>query len=185
MVMPTGMNDPMQPTWGSWGARYGLNEKDAPRPHYWANLKDEWEGTTHRDNTLKRWAVHMQNDFRTRLNWCVPPPGNANHPPTVHCQGDNSGKIIFADAPVGKPFRLTAAGTTDPDGDGISCRWYVYSEPGTYTGKPNIANNTTREASLDVPSDAASKTIHVILEVTDTGKPALTRYRRIVVTGTK
>src|SRR5215471_13140003 len=80
-LVPTGMNDPMQPTWGSWGGRYGLNEKDAPRPHYWANQKDQWEGTTHRDNTLKRWAVHLQNDFRARLNWCVAPVAKANHPP--------------------------------------------------------------------------------------------------------
>jgi hypothetical protein len=27
------------------------------------------------------------------------------------------------------------------------------------------------------------KTIHVILEATDDGQPALTRYRRVVVTG--
>ncbi|MBI1832820.1 MAG: DUF1593 domain-containing protein [Planctomycetes bacterium] len=58
-LVPTGMNDPMQPTWGSWAGRYGLNDKDAPRPHYWANQKDHWEGTTHRDNTLKRWAIHL------------------------------------------------------------------------------------------------------------------------------
>jgi hypothetical protein len=74
-LVPTGMNDPDQPTWGSWAGRYGRDEQYKDRPYYWANQQDTWQGTTHRDNTLKRWAVHLQNDFRTRLNWCVMPPG--------------------------------------------------------------------------------------------------------------
>jgi hypothetical protein len=182
-LVPTGMNDPMQPTWGSWAGRYGLNEKDSPRPHYWANLKDQWDGTTHRDNTLRRWAVHLQNDFRTRLNWCVQPKDKANHPPKLVCQGDMSSKILFADAAVGKPFDLSAVGTTDPDGDRLSYRWYVYAEPGTYRDRTTIVNSASPEARLEVPNDAKGRTIHVILEVTDEGEPALTRYRRIVVSG--
>jgi hypothetical protein len=182
-LVPTGNSDPMEPTWGSWAGRYGLNEQEAPRPYYWANQKDEWEGTTHRDNTLKRWAVHLQNDFRTRLKWCVAPFEKANHPPQPHCQGDRSGKILFVKAPSGKPLRLTAAGTTDPDGDGLSYSWYVYPEAGTYAGKATIADSASSAATLHVPADAAGRTLHVILEVTDGGEPALTRYRRLVVTG--
>ena len=183
-LVPTGMNDPMQPTWGSWAGRYGRNQKDAPRPHFWANQQDQWQGTTHRDNTLKRWAVHLQNDFRARLNWCVAPKSKANHPPRPRCQGDGSGKILFADVPVGKRYRLSADGTSDPDGDCLGYRWYVYPEVGTYKGKVTIADSAAPQAVLDVPADAAGRTIHVILEVTDGGEPALTRYRRIVVTGT-
>lgn len=182
-LVPTGMNDPMQPTWGSWAGRYGLNEKDAPRPHYWANQKDHWENTTHRDNTLKRWAVHLQNDFRARLKWCVKPTNQANHPPRPHCQGDASSNILFAEAPVGQPYRLSAAGTTDPDGDRLSYRWYVYPEAGSYTGQTTIADSAKPQATLAVPADAKGRTIHVILEVTDDGAPALTRYRRVIVTG--
>jgi hypothetical protein len=182
-LAPTGMNDPMQPSWGSWAGRYGLKKEDAPRPHFWANQKDRWQGTTHRDNTLQRWAVHLQNDFRARLEWCVAPVKKANHPPVPHCQRDGSGKILFAEAPLGKPFRLSAAGTTDPDGDTVSYRWYVYPEPGSYAGKAIIADSTSPLAALEVPPDAGGRTIHVILEVTDHGEPALTRYRRLVVTG--
>jgi hypothetical protein len=184
-LVPTGMNDPMQPTWGSWGGRYGRNDKESPRSYYWANQQDRWEGSTSRDNTLKRWAVHLQNDFRARLNWCVAPAGKANHPPAVHCQGDASGKILFIRAPVGKPYRLTAAGSTDPDGDRLNYRWYVYPEAGTYPGTVTISDSSSAEATLDVPEDTPGKTIHVILEVTDGGEPALTRYRRVVVTGVK
>jgi hypothetical protein len=182
-LVPTGMNDPMQPTWGSWAGRYGLNEAEALRPYYWANQRDAWEGTTHRDNTLKRWAVHLQNDFRARLDWCVAPAGKANHPPVPHCQGDGSGKIMPVEAPVGRLLALTAEGTSDPDGDGLSYRWYVYAEAGTYPGEPDIADPTSARARLAVPADVAGRTIHVILEATDCGTPPLTRYRRLVVTG--
>ena len=43
--------------------------------------------------------------------------------------------------------------------------------------------DASAQATLDVPADAKGRTIHVILEVTDAGEPALTRYRRIVVNG--
>jgi len=180
-LVPTGMNDPMRPTWGSWAGRYGLNDKDAPRPYYWANQKDQWDGTNHRDNTLKRFAADLQNDFKTRLEWCVTEPKKANHPPVPHCQGDDTGKIIAVNAPSGKALRLSAVGTTDPDGDRLHYRWYVYAEAGTYTGQANIEVANDKEARLNVPADAAGRTIHVILEVDDSGEPRLTRYRRIVV----
>jgi hypothetical protein len=184
-LVPTGMNDPMQPTWGSWAGRYGLNEKEKPRPYYWANQQDAWEGTTHRDNTLKRWAVHLQNDFRARLNWCVVGPKKANHPPAPHCQGDGTGNILFVKARAGVPFPLSAAGTTDADGDRVGYRWYVYPEAGTYAGKAIIDDATSAKATLHLPADVGGRTIHVILEVTDNGAPPLTRYRRVVVTGVK
>src|SRR5215813_10140818 len=87
-LVPTGMNDPEEPTWGSWAGRYGLNGEHKGKPYYWANQRDEWGGSTHRDNTLKRWAVHLQNDFRARLKWCVSDYAEANHPPVVKVKGD-------------------------------------------------------------------------------------------------
>jgi hypothetical protein len=79
-LVPTGMNDPEQPTWGSWAGRYGLNENQQGRPYYVANQQDTWQGSTHRENTLSRWAVHLQNDFKARLDWCVTNFQEANHP---------------------------------------------------------------------------------------------------------
>jgi hypothetical protein len=72
-LIPTGMNDPAEPTWGSWAGRYGRQEQFLDRDYYWANESDTWEGTTHRENTLRRWAVDLQNDFKARLDWCVKP----------------------------------------------------------------------------------------------------------------
>jgi len=57
---------------------------------------------------------------------------------------------------------------------------------GTYPGQVMLSNPTSLGASMQAPSDAmAGQTIHLILEVTDNGTPALTRYQRIVVTITR
>src|SRR6185436_11162703 len=80
-IVPTGMNDPQQPTWGSWGGRYGRNEKFPGKLYYWANQFDAWNGSTNRDNTVVRWAAHLQNDFKARLDWCVQSRQHENHPP--------------------------------------------------------------------------------------------------------
>lgn len=182
-LVPTGMNNAEQPTWGSWAGRYGPNEQHPDRPYFWANAQDHWDGTTHRDNTLKRWAAHLQNDFRARLDWCAAPSfKDANHPPVPHCHGDGSRKTLVADAAAGATVRLTADGTVDPDGDRLTYRWYIYKGAGTYRGDVTIRDATRPQVALDVPADARGKTIHVILEVTDSGTPPLTRYRRVIVT---
>lgn len=191
-LIPTGLNDPTRPTWGGWAGRYGprdgdpLDTKGGPKgkQFYWANQTDTWNGTTSRDNTALRWAVHLQNDFKARLDWCVADRfEKANHPPAPHCNGDATRKVLHAKATVGRPFALDATGSTDPDGDKLSYRWFVYPEPGTYRGDVTIRDADSPKAAVGVPADAAGKTIHVILEMTDSGSPPLTRYRRVVLTG--
>ncbi len=56
----------------------------------------------------------------------------------------------------------------------------------TYPGQVTYSNPTALATSVQVPTDAtAGQTIHVILEATDNGMPALTRYQRMVVTVTR
>jgi hypothetical protein len=72
---------------------------------------------------------------------------------------------------------------TDPDGDKLSYSWWQYREPGTYKGEVSIRDADRTVASVQIPSDAkGGDTIHLIAEVTDAGKPALTRYARVIVT---
>jgi len=82
---------------------------------------------------------------------------------------------------AGESYVLDAAGTVDPDGDQLTYSWYVYPEPGTYSKDVTIRNSASPRAIIEVPSDGAGKTIHVLLEVSDDGKPRLTRYRRAVI----
>lgn len=190
-LIPTGLSDPLQPEWGGWAGRYGRRDGDPlnrtgpnGKAFYWANQIDLWNGKTSRDNTARRWAVHLQNDFRARLHWCVAERfDSANHAPQPHCLGNATREVLQRKAPIGRPFSLDASGSSDPDGDKLSYRWYVYPEPGSYRGAAAVRDGNTSKATLPVPADAAGKSIHVVLEVTDSGTPSLTRYRRVIVTG--
>lgn len=176
-LVPTGMNDPDQPTWGSWAGRYGLQKGDE-RPYYWANQKDDWQGTTDRDNTLKRWAAHLQNDFRSRLDWCAKDVSGTNHPPAPKVRGDLRREAVSGDEVV-----LDARDSTDPDKHALTFAWVQYPEPGTYRGAPlRIKDADEARASFLAPKVDAPQTIHVVLTLTDRGVPPLTRYRRVIVT---
>lgn len=180
-LVPTGMNDPEQPTWGSWAGRYGPREEYPGRPYYWANQADTWDGSTHRDNTLRRWAADLQNDFRARLAWCVRPPNQANHPPIPVIDGDPSDRIVYVSARPASELVLDAASSTDPDGDALDYEWFVYREAGTYAGEARVTDAAASRTLLHVPQDSAGATIHVVLALRDRGSPPLARYRRVVV----
>ena len=176
-LVPNGLGDPAHPGWGSWAGRYGANETFPAKPYFWANQIDAWNGSTNRDNTLLRWAVHLQNDFAARLDWCVNDFARANHPPTPRLSGN-----LVRSAKPGDHVVLDASQSSDPDGNALKFEWVQYSEAGTYRGTPIIiAGAADREASFTVPIAAAGHSIHVVLMLTDTGVPALTRYQCVVV----
>jgi hypothetical protein len=182
-LLPTGMNDPNEPTWGSWAGRHGLNEAYAGKPYYWANQMDSWQGTTNRDNTLVRWAVHLQNDFRARMDWCVSDAfEKANHRPRAILNGDTSNGVVKLAAKRGDSVELSAAGSSDPDGNAIQTTWFLYPEAGTYRGDLALSTTEGRSTRLLVPPVQRAETIHVILQLEDSGDPSLVAYRRAVIT---
>lgn len=177
-LVPNGLGDPAHPERGSWAGRYGPNETFPGRSYFWANHVDAWNGTTNRDNTLRRWAVHLQNDFAARLDWCVKDFSHANHPPQPRIAG-----LLTRSARPGERVTLNARASSDPDGDVLKFEWIHYPEAGTYRGETMaITGATTSEASFVIPNSMVGQTIHVVLMVTDVGGPALTRYQRVVVT---
>jgi hypothetical protein len=184
-LVPTGMNDPLHPDWGSWAGRFGArDDRRPPQPGwYWANLRDVWQGTTNRDNTLKRWASDLQNDFRARLDWCVKPFAGANHPPVAKLNGDTSKRILTMSVKPGDTVKLDAGGSSDPDHQQLAFEWQVYAEPGTYKGEVAITNADQKVASLTLPVEAAGHEVHVILTVRDNGSPPLAAYRRVIIQG--
>jgi hypothetical protein len=118
-----------------------------------------------------------QNDFAARMQWTVTPAfGGANHEPVVSIRGSSQ-----ISAPAGDTVRLEGA-TSDPDGNAVHVRWWRWKDVDSYPGQVTIANPGSLATSVTVPSDAsAGQTIQLVLEGTDDGAPALTRYQRVTI----
>lgn len=180
-LIPTGMNNPEHPEWGSWAGRYARRADFANGRYYWAVAEDAWNGSTHRENSLARWAVDLQNDFRARMDWCVQPREKANHPPHVVVAGADGDSLLFLTVKVGAEVTLDASPSTDPDGDKLTFSWFVYPEVGNYQGSLSVWEADQARAVLTVPPDAGGRALHVMVRVADAGEPALARYGRVVL----
>lgn len=179
--LPNGLSDPEDPTYGGWGGRFVRTEGN----HFFDAEDEHWSGATdvalRRKWTVARWREAYQNDFAARMDWSVRPFAEANHNPVAVVDGDRSRRVLRRAALPGEPLVLDARHSYDPDGDRLSYRWWVYREPSSHRGPVKIDRADDARATLHVPRDAAGQTIHVILEISDTGRPRLTSYRRLVV----
>jgi Protein of unknown function (DUF1593) len=184
-LVPNGLNVPEHPEWGSWAGRFGKMtkadkpyERDAAQRNYWCpNVRDVMDGKANRDYTLSKWAGHLQNDFRARLDWCVKGFKEANHPPVVKVAGEAHRR-----ARAGERVELDASASNDPDGQALKVEWMFYPEAGGYSGEgPAIADRGAARTTAAIPADAVGKQLHLIAIVTDAGEPPLTRYGRVMV----
>jgi hypothetical protein len=118
-----------------------------------------------------------ENGLAARLLWSVTPRyAGANHEPSVALRGP--ARIA---AHPGETIRLEGV-TSDPDGNAVTVRWWQWKDVGTYPGRVTLSAPNALAMSVQVPADAATgQTIHVILEATDNGMPALTRYQRVII----
>jgi hypothetical protein len=196
-LINNGLNVPERPDFGGWGGRYeyyiprflsyrqNTDTKPEIRP-IWTDADDEATGKDGRiyiDNhaTIWRWRDAFQHDFAARMDWCLANYEEANHPPTAKIAGKNEITVQ-----VGEWTELDGSPSSDPDGDKLTFHWFPYIEAGTYWhwAGVNLENSDKPVVRFRVhPSVHLTKpqTTHLILEVTDNGKPSLTRYQRIIV----
>jgi hypothetical protein len=116
-------------------------------------------------------------DFAARLKWSVTPKfADANHEPVVKIEGP-----LNVMASAGEKIRLNGS-VSDPDKNAVSIKWWQF-QVGTYQGKVDITEPTSKQTLVEIPKDATSgQTIHIILEATDNGSPSLTQYQRVIIT---
>lgn len=176
-VLPNGLSDPEHPQWGGWGGRF----RPSGRGNEYRDASDAVDGQRSSLATIYRWRGAYQNAFEARMDWCVKSWSQANHCPTAVLNGDRTLDVLEMSADPGEKVRLSAKGSSDPDGDQLGYQWWVYEEAGSYWDDAPIAGASAREATVTVPEKAAGRTVHVILEVTDRGEPPLTAYRRAIL----
>ena len=128
-------------------------------------------------NTYPDFFPAAQQDFAARLKWSVTPKySDANHEPVVTIEGPLN--VLVS---PGETIRLNG-NVSDPDKDKVSIKWWQF-QVGTYPNKVDISNPTSLQSKVTVAKDAvAGQTIHLILEATDNGSPALTTYQRVIIT---
>lgn len=194
-LIDNGLGNPERPDWGSWGGRYEFYTprirkwliSPETRP-FWSDTEDEVQGTDgkwHSGNkaTIWRWRQAYQNDFAARMDWTIQPFANANHPPAARL--DHPQRLR---AKSGERVQLSASASTDPDKNNLNFEWIYYPEASSIP----ISNSRTPYAlrfdaageakvSFVAPNVAKPETIHIVLAVTDSGVPALTRYQRVIV----
>jgi Protein of unknown function (DUF1593) len=134
--------------------------------------------TTNTNETLPfpDFFAQAQNSFAARMQWSVTPKfADANHEPQVIVQ---SPQKIMANA--GQKVKLNGL-VSDPDGNNVTVKW-LQLPAGSYPNKVEILKADALQAEFTLPKDAtAGQTIHIILEATDDGKPALTQYQRVII----
>ena len=172
-------------TYGGWGGRQVSNQEmqniftpmsDTSQQAMATALSSMNSGVNKTANAYPNSFPAAQRDFAARLKWSVTPKyANANHAPVVQVEGPST-----VMASPGETIKLNGA-ASDPDGNKVSLKWWQFGV-GSYTGNVDIADANTKQAKLLIPKDAvAGQTIHVIIEATDTGSPALTSYQRVIV----
>ncbi|WP_437205977.1 DUF1593 domain-containing protein [Planctomicrobium sp. SH664] len=170
-----GLSNPEHPQDGSWGGRYTLAHGNVYR-----DAADHRDGQTDRRFTVSRWREDFQNEFQARMDWCVKPFNQANHPPVAVLNGSTDAKPVSLQVTAGDAVTLSAEGSSDPDGDSLLAEWEVYPEAGDQMTGLQI-RPAGMQVDLQFPRDAAGKTLHVLLKVRDKGTPSLTRYRRAII----
>ena len=159
-VYPNGLNDPDRIDQGGWGGRFDLAKKRGIRsmsgvtrirgdgetrydPYYM------YGNTSEKAGAIKRWSKGYNNDFQARMDWTMTSDySKANHHPVAVVSGDKSKQVLEISTAADSSVMLSAAGSSDPDGDSLVYSWSFYKEPSSYSGSVSIKNCTSASATV-------------------------------------
>ena len=195
-TLGNGLRGYENPTWGGWGGRF---------------YKVDGFENVYRDvdkGSYERWIEYANRDFEARVNWCVAEKDeDANHKPIISVKGGldktvKAGETVEIEAEFEDPDPIDLDALWEKWGAILkqqgydkeilpqfaarqpkcSPLWWQYKEAGTYNGYVELIDNDTNKVHFTAPEVSEPTTIHLILEVKDTGSPALTGFARVIVT---
>ncbi len=175
--MPNGLNDPEDPTQAGWGGCHAFGISPDMKTYAWNSWQEPQRSIT--EYYERRFYPDELNEFASRLQWAEQGKGNKN--PIVNVNGNTGIQPLKISAIAGQPLKLDASSTTDPDGDKLNFKWWHQAEAGTYHIPLYIETPSASSLSLQIPSSAKGKSLHIVCEVHDEGPFKLVAYKRIII----
>lgn len=173
-LVPNGLTDRARPELGSWGGRFlgvDVHQVDVADPDLVCP-----DDPDPRMSSVHRWRPDFQADFEARLDWCVRPFHDANHPPKVVIEGNRLRRVR-----PGQSLILDAGPSQDPDGDPLEFRWSVYPDEDGAGGSVVFASPDRPRTEIRIREDVGARLVPILVTVRDGGKPSLTRYGRVLL----
>lgn len=192
-----GLRSYEHPSYGGWGGRF----------YRLKGLRNVWRDTGSGD--IRKWIEPAMHDFQARLDWCVTPEyEKANHHPVI-AVSEGTDIIVHSGEKVTLKADITDSDSLNLDAlwtqnatlyEQIGITRQKFNEVahlivGKYSGNwtQDVLAGTCREyvdlhqtspgeVTFTAPDVKEDATIHIILEVTDTGFPSLTSYQRFIIT---
>lgn len=213
-LIQNGLGVPENPDYGSWGGRYARTDISGSglNSNHYSDAVDRVKGEdgklyTSNHATVWRWRDTFQDDFAARIQWTIEPEfAKANHHPVISINGASEIEPLQIEAEAGSTITLDATETYDPDGDKLTFIWFHYKEPSAtqWWVDAEVADLSIKrldgegrkvEVTLPPPDKCAvdlmsrqpvakGQLLHLVLEVTDSGTPPLTSYRRVLIQAT-
>ena len=175
-VMPNGLNNPDDPRQAGWAGYHERGLCADSLTTAWTSWREPLRSTSVGYKT--RFYPDELNDFMARMQWADEGRGNRN--PQVVVNGNKGLQPLSLTAMAGASLRLDASRSKDPDGDGLSFRWWQQPEIGKT--KVVIEQSDQPTATIRIPAGAVGDTVHIICEVHDDGPFHLVSYRRVIIT---
>ena len=182
-VMPNGLNDPEDPHQAGWAGYHERGLCADSLTTAWTSWQEPLRSIS--VGYKQRFYPDELNDFCARMQWAAEGKGNHNPRVAVRVLDGSPVKNISSIAPLritakaGDTIRLNASNSSDPDGDALTFYWWQQPEIGRTTA--TIDDASTAIATVRIPTDAPSDTIHLICEVHDNSPFHLVAYRRIII----
>jgi hypothetical protein len=165
-TLKNGLRSYEDPTYGGWGGRYYKVE----------GLDNVYVDVS--TASYSRWIEAANRDFQSRMDWCVKEKfEEANHKPIIQIQGE-----VDRNVKAGETVVLDARGTLDPDGNKMRFEWWQYQEAGSCDQMVKVDHAQGKKVSFVAPIVNQQCTIHIVLEVSDSGSPALFSFQRMIIT---
>ena len=174
-VMPNGLNDPEDPHQAGWAGYHERGLCADSLTTAWTSWQEPVISISVGYKT--RFYPEEINDFMARMQWAD--EGKGNHNPQVVINGNDGLQPIHIQAKAGETIRLDASSSIDPDSDKLTFLWWQQPEIGKTKATIDPSNQSI--ATIQIPSDVTSDTIHIICEVHDDGPFHLVSYRRIII----